>query len=373
MRMTEYKFYYRGEKMNIPKPKSILILLLTLLFVIPCSAAQERFPGKTWTKAGKPEDLGYSSEKLETAKKFTETLKTSAVLIVVDGIILYEWGEVEKRFMSHSTRKSLLSALCGNYVKNGTIDLDITIEEFGIDDKPPLSDVEKKATVRDCIKARSGIYHMALYESARMKALKPERHSVRPGTHWYYNNWDFNVFCTIFEKSTGKKIFEAMTEEIAIPIGMEDFTAENGWYVNGEESIHPAYPFAITARDFARFGLLMLRKGNWNGKQVIPRGWVEESTRYHSDANLYGVDGYGYMWWVARDHNSFPHLPNVKLKEGTYSARGAGGHYVIIIPEHDMVFVHRVNTYLRGHQVSAADVGTLLQMIFDAKTISPVK
>ena len=363
-------FMNRGEKMNIFKPKTILILLITLLFVIPSSAAQERFPGKTWAKAEKPEDLGYSTEKLEAAKKFTETLKTSAVVIVVDGIILYEWGEVEQRFMSHSTRKSLLSPLYGNYVKNGTIDLDKTMEELGIDDKPPLSDIEKKATVRDCIKARSGIYHTALYESAGMKALKPQRHSVRPGTHWYYNNWDFNVLCTIFEQLTGKNIFEAITEEIAIPIGMEDFTAENGWYVNGEESIHPAYPFAITARDFARFGLLMLRKGNWNGKQVIPREWVEESTRYHSDANLYGVDGYGYMWWVARDNNSFPHLPNVKLKEGTYSARGAGGHYVIIIPEHNMVFVHRVNTYLPGHQVSAADVGILLQKIFDAKTIS---
>ncbi len=356
--------------MNNPKQKSILIILLVILFVIPGYAAQERFPGKTWDKAEKSEDLDYSTKKLEAAKKFAGTLRTSAVVIVVDGIILFEWGEVEERFMSHSTRKSLLSPLYGNYVKNGTIDLDKTMEELGIDDNPPLSDIEKKATVRDCIKARSGIYHTALYESAGMKALKPERHSVRPGTHWYYNNWDFNVLCTIFEKSTGKKIFEAITEEIAIPIGMEDFTAENGWYVNGEESIHPAYPFAITARDFARFGLLMLRKGNWNGKQVIPREWVEESTRFHSDANLYGVDRYGYMWWVARDHNSFPHLPNVELKEGTYSARGAGGHYVIIIPEHNMVFVHRVNTYLRGHRVSAADVGTLLQMIFDAKTSS---
>jgi len=83
------------------------------------------------------------------------------------------------------------------------------MEDLGIDDKPPLSDVEKKATVSDCIKARSGIYHTALYESAGMKALKPERHSVKPGTHWYYNNWDFNVLCTIFEQLTGKKILRS--------------------------------------------------------------------------------------------------------------------------------------------------------------------
>jgi len=98
-------------------------------------------------------------------------------------------------------------------------------------------------------KASSGIYHPALYESARMKELKPERHSQIPGTQWYYNNWDFNAAGTAFEKLTGKKIFEAIEEEIAIPTGMEDFSAEDGWYVSGEESIHPAYPFAITAHD----------------------------------------------------------------------------------------------------------------------------
>ena len=352
--------------MKSVKSRLLIIFILVLWLTIPVSA-ELTYPGKTWDKVEKPEDLGYSSEKLEAAKSFSQGIKTSAVVIVVGGKILYEWGEVEKRFLTHSTRKSVLSALYGNYVRKGIIDLDKTIEELGIDDKPPLSDIEKKASVRDCLKARSGVYHTALYETAGMKALKPERHSQRPGTHWYYNNWDFNVMCTVFEKLTGKKIFEAMTEDIAKPIGMEDFTAKNGWYVTGEDSIHPAYPFAITARDFARFGLLMLRKGNWKGKQVIPEDWVEESTRYHSDASLYGVDGYGYMWWVVRDHNKYPHLPNVNLTEGTYSARGAGGHYVIVIPEHAMVFVHRVNTYVQGNRVSGEDVGTMLQMILDAR------
>jgi CubicO group peptidase (beta-lactamase class C family) len=73
------------------------------------------------------------------------------------------------------------------------------------------------------------------------------------------------------------------------------------------------------------------------------------------------------MWWVVRDHNKYPHLPNVSLKEGTYSARGAGGHYVIMIPDYDMVFVHRVNTYIQGNSVSGADVGRMLQTILDAR------
>jgi CubicO group peptidase (beta-lactamase class C family) len=257
--------------------------------------------------------------------------------------------------------------LFGKYVTQGIIDLDKTMADLGIDDKPPLSDEEKLATIRDCLKARSGVYHPALYESAGMKALKPKRFSEKPGIHWYYNNWDFNVLGTIFEQLTGKRIFAAIEEEIANPIQMENYKAEDGWYVTGKESIHPAYPFRITARDMARFGLLMLRKGKWQNKQVIPDEWVEESTRYHSDATLYSSSGYGYLWWVARDYNKFPHLPNVKLAEGTYSARGAGGHYILIIPDHDMVIVHRVNTDIRGKKVSKDDFGTLVKLILDAK------
>ena len=65
------------------------------------------------------------------------------------------------------------------YVKDGVIDLDKNMGELGINDKPPLSESELKATIRDCTKARSGVYHPALYESERMKELKPERYSER--------------------------------------------------------------------------------------------------------------------------------------------------------------------------------------------------
>ena len=220
------------------------------------------FPGKSWEKAESPEELGFSKEGLKAAQDYSKTINTAAVTIIKDGKIVEEWGEVKKEYMTHSIRKSVLSAMYGNYVKEGVIDLDKTMDELGINDEPPLSEEELRATLRDCLKARSGIYHPALYESAGMKALKPERHTVKAGTHWYYNNWDFNASGTLFEKLTGKKIFEAIEAEIAKPIGMEDFEAKDGWYVNGEESIHPAYPFRISAHDLARFGWLMLNEGN---------------------------------------------------------------------------------------------------------------
>lgn len=344
--------------------KAYAFILLALLLSTAVQA--QVYPGEKWQIARDPDEYGFDLEKLEKARDYADSISTAAVVIVKSGVIVYEWGEVDKKYMTHSIRKSFLSALYGNYVKEGIIDLDKTVYELGLDDEPPLSEIERTATLRECLKARSGIYHPALYESKRMKDLKPERHTQKPGTHWYYNNWDFNVSGTAFEKLTGKKIFQALETEIANPIGMEDFSAEDGWYVTGEESVHPAYPFIITAHDMARFGLLMLRKGKWNDKQLIPEDWVEESTRYHSDASLYGSDGYGYMWWVARDHNKYSHLAGVKLPEGTYSARGAGGHYIVIIPPYDMVVVHRVDTF-EDNSVSSDEFGKLMKMILNAK------
>lgn len=355
------------EHMKTLRSFPLYLLLPLLLILTTCQQEKLYFPGEEWETVENPAQYGYDLDKLKAAQEFSETLNTAAVTIVVNGKILYEWGEVDTKYMTHSIRKSVLSALYGNYVRDGIIDLDVTMAELGITDKDTLSEEELKATVRDCIKARSGNYHPALYESAGMKRLKPERHTVRAGTHWYYNNWDFNVAGTIFKEATGKDIFEAIEEEIAKPIQMEDFEAADGWYVDGEESIHPAYPFRITAHDLARFGWLMLNRGNWNGTQVIPPDWVDESTAYHSDAALYSSDGYGYMWWVARKNNKYPHFSNLELENGAYSARGAGGHVVLVIPYENMVIVHRVNTDKRGNRVSYGEFGKIAAMILEAK------
>jgi CubicO group peptidase (beta-lactamase class C family) len=343
-------------------------LFVLVLFIAATSGLQaQNFPGETWDRFNSPENAGFSTAKLEAAKAYGDKIQTAALTVIVDGKIVYEWGEVKKKYKTHSIRKSFLSAMYGNYVKDGVIDLDHTLAELGINDIPPLSDEELKATIRDCIKARSGVYHPALYESERMKALKPKRYTERAGTHWYYNNFDFNVAGSIFTQLTGKDIFQAIETDIAIPIQMEGYETSDGSYVKGKESIHSAYPFRISSHDLARFGWLMLNRGKWNNQQVIPANWVDESTRYHSDATLYSADGYGYMWWVSRDHNKFPHLPNVELPKGTYSARGSGGHLVLIIPEYQMVIVHRADTDAKDKRISKEALGSLVNLILLAK------
>jgi CubicO group peptidase (beta-lactamase class C family) len=147
---------------------------------------------------------------------------------------------------------------------------------------------------------------------------------------------------------------------------MQDFryddTRRDGEHVSFETTVHRAYPFRMSARDLARFGLLYLRGGRWNEVQVIPEKWVRMSVRPYSHAGDRGA--YGYMWWVARDDI---HFPQMSVPPGTYSARGAGGHYVMAVPALDLVVVHRVDTDQPGKRVDGLEFGALLETILAAK------
>jgi CubicO group peptidase (beta-lactamase class C family) len=342
-----------------------LVVALALAVVLPRPAPGQApiFPDKTWARAPSAEAVGWSAEKLRAARAYAATISTAAVMIVADGVVLDEWGETTTRYNVHSIRKSFLSALYGVEVKEGRIHLARTLAELGVDDEGGLSAVEKGATVGDLLKARSGVYHAALYETPGMAAARPARGSYPPGRFWYYNNWDFNALGTIYERAAGTTIADGFKQRIADPLEMEDYRVQDSTYFKGAESVHPAYPFRMTARDMARFGLLYLRGGQWRGRAVVPREWVEESTRSYSGIGQAG--GYGYLWWVAP--NGGPHFTSADFKGQVFSARGAGGHYIVVAPYLDLVVVHRVNTDIPGRQVTDAQFGHLIQLILDAR------
>jgi CubicO group peptidase (beta-lactamase class C family) len=336
------------------------------------SVSHPEVPGLHWHLLGKPEERGWSSQKLALAKAYADTLDTAAVMIVDDGVVVSQWGETSKRFNVHSIRKSFLSALYGVAVARKEIDLKSTLQQLGIDDnEPSLTAEEKQARVIDLLKARSGIYHPALYESASMKAAKPPRGSHPPGTFWVYNNWDFNALGTIYESATHDSIYHSFDERIAKRIGMEDYVFKDQEYVTGPDSIHRAYPFRMSARDMARFGLLYLREGRWGDQQIVPQNWVRDSTTVYSvaDGNAHdGYSGYGYLWWVSVNGN---HYPNVDLPDGSFSAWGAGGHFIAVIPALRLVVVHRVNTDDESKAVSLEHFGQLLRLILAARGSPP--
>ena len=348
-------------------------LLFIILVCCPGFApvhAADRYPGREWFRLDSPEQAGWSSEKLQQARKFAGTLDTAALMIVHNGVVVDEWGTTALPLNCHSIRKSLLSLVYGPHVAAGTISLDKKLAELGINDnEPSLTKAEQQATLGDLLKARSGVFHPALYETAAMAAKRPQRGAHPPGTFWYYNNWDFNAACTVFENLTGRSLFEEFERHLAGPLQMQDFVrTRHTRYVTGDDSVHPAYPFQLSARDLARVGLLALRTGKWQGRQVVSSDWIRESTQSYSDAATSG--GYGYMWWVAVDGI---HFPGVSLPAGTFSARGYRGHYLVVIPEWDLVVVHRVNTFQDNTRVLKSDFGKLLKLILAARPTKKVE
>lgn len=343
--------------------------LLLALLALPLHA---QVPGSTWERLSdaEAEAAGWSRTKLAEARQYARGIDTAAVMIVTRGKVLDQWGRVDTKYNVHSVRKSFISAMVGIEAANGRIRLDATMAELGINDRNPLSGTELQATVLDLLKARSGIYHPALYETEAMKRRRPARHSHAPNTNWYYNNWDFNALGTIYQKAIGEHFFDGLNRLIAVPIGMEDYQPADGNDVSGRDSIHNAYPFHMTARDMARFGLLFLREGNWNGVQVVPAEWVRDSVKTWSDTGR-ASGGYGYLWWTTIDGR---HLPGIRMPNDAYAARGARGHYIQVIPSMDLVVVHRVDTDTRGTRVTATQFGELMHRILAAhKSYDPAK
>jgi CubicO group peptidase (beta-lactamase class C family) len=276
-------------------------------------------------------------------------LPPATILVVDHGRLVVQWGDPAMRVKISSVRKSFLSALYGVYVREGRINLDQRLAQLGIDDQPLLTDVEKQATVRSILQSRSGVYHGYVAGTPGMRAATPARGSHAPGSFWYYNNWDFNVLGTVFEKLTATGIADALRDRIAKPIGMEDYRPEDLYYqysppdaAEFARSTHRAYPIRLTARDMARFGYLFLRQGNWNGRQIVPREWVTESTRAHAKVgkNRYAEAGpanpptgecYANCWWV----------DGFGLPVKSSSARGAMAKYIVVIPDRDLVLVYQ--------------------------------
>lgn len=262
------------------------------------------------------------------------------------------WGETRRPVNVRSVRKSLVSALYGAAAADTPIDLGATLEELGIDDRAGLSRAEKRARVRDLLTARSGVYHPAAYESPEMKAKRPARGAHAPGSHWYYNNWDFNALGTIYERLTGEALFESFARRIAAPAGMEDFSPGAGRRVVAPDSVHPAQLFSLSARDLALFGRFFLE----GGRGAIPAAWIAESTRAHSRTDL-GRLGYGYLWWIAPEGSRFG--------PGAIFALGAGGQGLAVLPAHDLVVAQVADVHDGAERLAARDFMRVLRLVLE--------
>ena len=338
--------------------KKLLTAAVLMLTINMLSAGNA---GKSWERTT-PENAGYDSQKLAVIGDFiSKHTGTTGLAVIVNGKMIYSYGNIKEVSYIASCRKSVLSMLYGKYVTDGTIKLDDTLEKLQIDDRGKLLPIEKTATVFDLITARSGIYHPAANAGSSAAIKKFKRGSVTPGTVFAYNNWDFNAAGTVFEKQTGKTIYKAAQEDIFQHINMEDFDLSRHRLTgNKDVSIHLAYHFYLSTRDMARLGELMRCRGKWGGKTVIPEKWVAFSTAPVTEFKTGSRSGYAVMWWILRDEK-YP-----EMFRGAYTASGKYGQYITILPALNMVIAHK-SAKNKKSPTKEKDYRKIIHLIIEAK------
>lgn len=317
------------------------------------------FPDKEWEAVANTDPCNY----FNSLRIFVrDSMNTTGLMIIKNGKVALSFGDIEEVSYIASARKSLVSMLYGKYLNNGAINISTTLKELNVNDVHKLLPIEESASIKDVLTSRSGVYHPASNEGSDPSI--PKRGTKQPGTHFVYNNWDFNVAGAILEQSTKQSIYELFMKDLAIPLGMQDYyISKQKKYGDSTRSIYPASHFYLSTRDMARLGYLMLRNGNWNGKQLIPASWIKTSTTPVSNANVQNsiFDKYGYMWWLAGDTAD-------SLLTGSYTAIGAYGQFITVIPKLDMVIAHKTKATYERHSSNYEQL--LLMIVAEEKNKS---
>jgi CubicO group peptidase (beta-lactamase class C family) len=331
---------------------SKLLGCFLLICLLTCNSIAHAHPRDAFERIT-PEQAGYSSERLAELRTFLQQSGSDSLLLLHDGKVFFEWGDIHKKILVHSMRKALLNSLYGIALQRGQVDLKQTLGQLGIDDIPPaLNEQELSASLADVLKSRSGVYHPAAAEAESMIKERPEHGSHAPGTFYYYNNWDFNVAGRILEQRTGQRIYDAFYKQIAKPLGMRDYhnrivatpadgkltdpNADGYYQYEPERSRYPAYHFRMSAYDLALYGQLYLDRGRWHGKQIIPEDWIDQSTQPYSVVDEQFGLAYGMLWDVLVPDAGDPHP--------SFFHTGVGVHMLAIYPKLGLVMVHRVDT-----------------------------
>jgi hypothetical protein len=334
-------------------------------------------PGIEWAHAT-PESEGFSAARLDALRTFLKTHQTDAMMIISRGRVVFEYGDLKLVSKVASVRKSVLDLLYAVESQKGLKLFDYTdktVVQLGLEDKIPFLESEKHATLQQIMMSRSGIYIPS--GNTDQDRFSPKRGSYYPGTHFFYNNWDFDAAGIAFEKLTHKDIFDAMRDDLAIPLRFQDFDRGRQKKNYGTETNHFEYATYLSTRDMARLGLFALRSGAW-GKTVwgdpgviqfstYPTTHLNEIGDWYWSPGSTGRWGYGVLWW-AWDAPKYPSDFMTGPYQGAFSAMGAGGQYITVFPFNDIIVAHKVNIDQdESRSVSGQTYMTILDMVLDAK------
>jgi CubicO group peptidase (beta-lactamase class C family) len=261
---------------------------------------------------------------------------TVAFLVIQHDRLLYEryynGYERDSICTSFSVAKSFVSAMIGIALHGKLIGhIDDPITKY----LPELKGNAWTAiTIRHLVSMSSGFRYGAgflpwndkprTYYSLDLRDLaRHAKPSEPPGTHFLYNNYNLLLLGMLIERVTGGHVATYLQEKIWKPLGME-WPAT--WSLDSERSGMEKMESGINARaiDFAKFGRLYLRCGDWNGKQIVPEEWVVESTTPWQDGRW---ANYKYLWWIPR------------TGKGRFMAVGNLGQFIYVAPDKDCMIL----------------------------------
>lgn len=272
----------------------------------------------------------------------------TALVVLKDGKVVHESYHqgtgLDDLRISWSVAKSYLSALFGVIHAEGKIGLDDPVVKY----VPELAGTAYDgATVRHILTMSSGVKFnedyldfwsdinrmgrvLALGQSMDGFAASLKDREAEPGARWHYVSIDTHVLGMIIRGATGEDIPDLLERHILAPLGMEKapYYLTDGYGVS-----FVLGGLNVTTRDYARFGQMIAQGGQWQGRQVVPRDWVEESTSPQAPGGV----GYGYQWWIADG-----------AAPGEVNAQGIYGQYIWIDRARGVVIA--VNAADRGFE-----------------------
>jgi CubicO group peptidase (beta-lactamase class C family) len=299
------------------------------------------------------DEIGYEVDGVRhTLTDFPERTRTTGLLVLHDGEVLYEGyfrgADESSRFLSMSVAKSFTSTLVGLARAEGRIG---SFDDPVTDYIPRLSGTGYDGvSIEHILQMSSGIDFVEEYADPESDIARlgdacfggPERledvavsygRKFEPGSDFYYASVDTAILGWLLRTVTGENLSSYLQEKIWQPIGAE---ADAFWVLDqeGDNGVECALGgFNASLRDYGRFGLLMARDGVWNGKRILPEGWVAEATIPSSPQVQPGELedgyelGYQYQWWT------FPGADH------SFTAEGIHGQLLMVNPALDLVLV----------------------------------
>lgn len=338
---------------------------------LPPQPAGVAWPTEAWPEGEAPRDLAKTGFAALMTKAFAEKAspqlgETHALVIVQGGSIVHEqYGEgygPEQTYPSWSKAKSITHALVGIAVGDGKVDVAAPAD---VPEWRSAGDPRGSITLDQLLRMSSGLKWLEEYlpdrpsdviamlfgegqgDVAAFAAAVPLAHE--PGSFWYYSSGTTNIVARALARVTNAfgPDFEAfMRARLFEPIGMHSPLPR---FDTAGTFIGSSFCFA-TARDFARFGLLYLRDGVWDGRRILPEGWVDYArTPTFQQPGAAEPDGrYGAHWWLDLGG------------PGSFSANGYDGQFTVIVPDLDLVLVRHGATPLDNKDELKAWIGEVV-------------